>query len=108
MNIATSTVGITRSLPMSFPGKSNSNIQLRLPPRQLRAIAALLVRPHSREELDLIVGTSNSPDTVYRLRKQGFDIPVSRAVHVDRDGRKGHHGIYRLSARDWERLGGVQ
>ena len=37
--------------------------------RQRRLIEALYVRPHSREELDRIVGTSNSPETVRQVRE---------------------------------------
>lgn len=44
-------------------------------PRQLRAIAALADGAKSREALDKIIGASNSPDVVSKLRDKGWDIP---------------------------------
>ena len=77
-------------------------------PRQVRALKALTRRPHSREELDKIIGTSNSPNTIYQLRRRGFDIPVAWQPHIDRDGRRGQHGIYSLSENDVQKIGDLR
>ncbi|MFC6632951.1 hypothetical protein [Microbulbifer taiwanensis] len=81
--------------------------RLRLSPRQRRALVALLDRPRSREDLDRIAGTSNSPDLVGRLRKRGITILCEHVSHTDRDGVKGWHGVYRLPESERRRLGGV-
>ncbi len=74
-------------------------------PRESRAITALLSQPQTRKNLDRIIGTTNSPDLIRRLRQRGFDIPCNLVAHTDRDGRKGFHGVYRLSPLDFARLG---
>jgi len=73
-------------------------------PRQLRAIAALADGGKSREALDKIIGASNSPAVVSKLREKGWDIPCESVNHVDRDGRKGWHGVYSLSCKDRVKL----
>lgn len=72
--------------------------------RQRRLIEALYVRPHSREELDRIVGTSNSPETVRQVRELGLTVPCRFVSHVDRDGVKGRHGVYSLTETDRQKL----
>ena len=69
-------------------------------PRKLRLLEALLDGPLSREALDRGIGTSNSPDVVFRLRARGFDLPCERRRGIDRDGRPCSFGIYRMTARD--------
>ena len=86
---------------------SNTPSKLNLTPRQRRALVALLERPHSREELDRIAGTSNSPDLVSRLRQRGILIVCEHVSHTDRDGLKGWHGVYRLPSSERERIGGA-
>ena len=95
--------------PDTVDNKANGSIltPLHLTPRQRRALTALLERPRSREELDRIAGTSNSPDLVSRLRQRGILILCQHVTHTDRDGVKGWHGVYRLPASERERLGGV-
>lgn len=69
-------------------------------PRDLRAISALMIRPRRREELDRIVGASNSPDLVFRLREQGLAIPCERVPAIDRDGTQVKPGVYSLTNED--------
>lgn len=68
--------------------------------RQRRLIEALFIGPRSREELDQIVGCSNSPEVVRQLREIGLAIPCQLKAHVDRDGKAGRHGVYGLSDAD--------
>ena len=75
-------------------------------PRQRRLVEALYQGPRSREELDRIVGCSNSPETVRQLRENGLAVPCQRVPHVDRDGVKGRHGVYNLTESDRLRLRG--
>ncbi|SFC31707.1 hypothetical protein SAMN05660479_01475 [Microbulbifer thermotolerans] len=90
-------------------GAANYNTleQLHLSPRQWRVLSALLKRPRSREELDRIAGASNSPELIRQLRQRGITILCERVSHIDRDGVKGWHGVYRLPATEKQRLGGV-
>ena len=81
--------------------------RLHLTPRQRRALVALMERPRSREELDRIAGTSNSPDLVSRLRQRGILILCEHVSHTDRDGMKGWHGVYKLPASEKGRIGGA-
>lgn len=67
-------------------------------PRHLRAIAALLRRPISRQELDSLVGCANGPDLIFELRHRGLDIECERIKFIDRDGRVCRPGVYRLTA----------
>ena len=85
----------------------NTSTRLHLTPRLRRALVALLERPRSREELDRIAGTSNSPDLVSRLRQRGIFILCEHVSHIDRDGVKGWHGVYKLPATEKERIGGT-
>ena len=85
----------------------STTTQLHLTPRQRRALAALLERPRTREELDRIAGTSNSPDLVSRLRQRGVLILCEHVSHTDRDGVKGWHGVYKLPESERERIGGA-
>lgn len=78
--------------PARFTGTDN--------PRHLRAIAALLARPLTRENLDSVAGASNSPDMVAELRRRGLDVPCERIHFIDRDGRDCRPGVYHLSAAD--------
>lgn len=73
-------------------------------PRHLRALAALLRHPVTREALDALSGASNSPDLVHALRRRGLDLPCVRVACVDRDGRPCRAGVYALSARDRRRV----
>ena len=68
--------------------------------RELRAIKALLNRSIFRYELDRVVGCTNAPDLISRLRCKGLDIPCERVPGVDRDGRIVRPGRYSLTQRD--------
>ena len=81
-------------------------------PRHLRVIAALLVRPRRREDVDSIGGASNGPELIAELRRRGLDmkkhLPCDRVPFIDRDGRPCNPGIYHLTdagkrlIRDWQ------
>jgi len=65
-------------------------------PRQLRVILALLKGPRTREQIDRIAGASNGPEIVRQIRANGLGINCQMASHIDRDGKKGRHGVYHL------------
>ena len=69
-----------------FTGTSN--------PRQLRAIAALMRRPISRQELDSVAGCANGPDLIAALRDMGLTINCDRIKFIDRDGKPCRPGVY--------------
>ncbi|HMN20196.1 MAG TPA: hypothetical protein PKA16_02265 [Ottowia sp.] len=69
-------------------------------PRHLRAIAALLRRPISRQELDSRSGAANGPDLVAELRARGLEVPCQRIRFIDRDGRVCRPGVYSFTAVD--------
>jgi hypothetical protein len=69
-------------------------------PRHLRAIAALLVRPRRRVDLDDIVGATNSPELVAELRRRGLDVPCERIHFLDRDEKPCRPGVYDFTTRD--------
>lgn len=68
-------------------------------PRHLRALAVLLKRPISRENLDSIAGCSNGPELVAELRRRGLwdDLRCERIAFIDRDGRPCRPGTYFLT-----------
>ena len=86
---------------------NSTHIRLRLSARQRRALVALLERPRSREEIDKIAGVSNGPDLIAQLRRHGLEIPCELVEHIDRDDKRGRHGVYHLSGTDREYLGGA-
>ena len=69
-------------------------------PRHLRALAVLLRRPISREQLDSVAGASNSPELVAELRRRGLELPCERIKFIDRDGRPCRPGVYSLTITD--------
>lgn len=81
-------------------------------PRHLRVIAALLVRPRRREDIDSIAGASNGPELIAELRRRGLTeekhLPCERVPFVDRDGKPCRPGVYYLTPagkrliRDWQ------
>jgi hypothetical protein len=76
-----------------------------LPPlrsqRQLRALVALLAGPKTREQLDRLAGSSNSPDVVMILRRRfGLLLPCALETVPDRDGKSVERGVYRLAELD--------
>ena len=69
-------------------------------PRHLRALAVLLRRPVSREELDHIAGCSNGPELVAELRRRGLGkehLFCERIRFIDRDGFTCRPGVYSLT-----------
>ena len=70
-------------------------------PRHLRALAVLLKRPISRENLDSIAGCSNGPELVAELRRRGLwdDLLCERIAFTDRDGRPCRPGVYHLTPK---------
>lgn len=68
--------------------------------RHLRAIAALALRPRTRNELGGIAGSSNLPQTIMEIRRRGLEIPCRKIPVFDRDGHKVQAGLYYLSDRD--------
>ncbi|WP_029525847.1 hypothetical protein [Polaromonas glacialis] len=73
-------------------------------PRQLRALAVLLRRPVSREELDHIAGCSNGPELVAELRRRGLEVPCERIRFIDRDGCACRPGVYNLTIADRRKI----
>lgn len=69
-------------------------------PRHLRAIAALALRPRTRNELGLMVGSANAPQTVMEIRQRGLEIPCQKIPVLDRDGHVVRAGLYSLSPND--------
>jgi len=68
--------------------------------RHLRALAVLLHRPVSREELDHIAGCSNGPELVAELRRRGLGkehLQCERLHFIDRDGFACRPGVYNLT-----------
>lgn len=70
-------------------------------PREVRLLMALLQRSLSREALDRVVGCSNSPDHVMKLRRQHhLDLPCQRVAGSDRDGSPVRYGVYSATPKD--------
>ena len=69
-------------------------------PRHLRFIAAVLVRPRRREDVDSIAGCSNGPELVAELRRRGLEVPCERIRFVDRDGCPCRPGVYSFTTSD--------
>lgn len=70
-------------------------------PRESRLLKALSqCNGLMREQLDRVIGASNTPDVVFRLRNRGWDLPCQRQVVIDRDGIKCKVGFYSFSDDD--------
>ena len=70
-------------------------------PRECRLLMALLYRSLSREALDRVVGCSNSPDHVMKLRRRhGLALPCQRVEGSDRDGSPVRYGVYSTTSKD--------
>ena len=71
-------------------------------PRHLRAIAALLRRPISRQELDSVAGCANGPALVSDIRDLGLgndNLQCERIKFIDRDGNVCRPGVYSFSEK---------
>lgn len=73
-------------------------------PAHIRVLAALIQGPQSREALDTIAGTSNSPDAIYRLRAAGLALPCVRVPRVNRDGNVCSPGVYSVTPADRRKI----
>lgn len=73
-------------------------------PVERRLLMALIERPHSREELDKEIGTTNSPEYVRRYRQRGLTIVTNKAYGHNRDGRPVWWGVYSIPEADRERV----
>lgn len=75
--------------------------RVHLTPRHRRLLLALLDGPQTREDVDVIVGASNGPDEVMRVRKRfGLAIPCERRQGFDRDQHRVDFGVYSLTSSD--------
>ena len=73
-------------------------------PYERRLLAALILRPQSRRELDDAIGTTNSAEYVRRFRRRGLRIITTRAYGLNRDGRQIWWGIYHILRGDRGRV----
>lgn len=64
-----------------------------LPPRQKRALMALLNGPMMREYLGQIVGCSNAPELIAVLRRKGLSIPCELVEKFDKDANVCRPGL---------------
>lgn len=77
-----------------------------LTPRQRLVMNALLDGPHSRWEIELLTGGYNGPGVIYQLRELGVAIECHMVLYIDRFGRQGRRGVYRLAGKSNRRKGG--
>ena len=68
--------------------------------REKRALNALINNPVMRENLDTIVGCSNSPELVAGLRRKGLIVPCEKVERFDKDGNSCYPGRYSLMPED--------
>ncbi len=82
--------------PGQFRGTDN--------PRALRLLRALLEQPLTRESADTVMGASNGPEEVRKLREQGLELPCYRLRVHERDGLWTYRGLYALSHKDRQQV----
>lgn len=71
--------------------------------RERRAVDALLRnRKVNRDDLDRMIGASNSPEYVRRIRGRGVVVYMNRAYLFNRDGEKYWRGEYSLCPKSRE------
>ena len=73
-------------------------------PYERRLLSQLVKGQASRKSLDSIIGTTNTPEYVRRLRERGLGIVTHKAHGLNRDGRRVWWGIYRLDDADKARV----
>ena len=73
-------------------------------PYETRLLNALLDKPHSRLDLDRVVGTTNSAEYVRRFRRRGLNIVMSRVTGLNRDGKRIWWGVYHIDDADKARV----
>lgn len=95
----------TESTPINAP-TNNNKIHIACP-YEHRLLSQLLRGQTSRKILDGIIGTTNTPEYVRRLRDRG-DSGVTIAMEwvsgLNRDGRKVRWGEYYLLPADYDRV----
>lgn len=67
---------------------------------QQHLLRMLLAGSISREHADEIVGVSNTPDQIFKLRGYGLVIPCELVKTINRRGRKTVFGRYALTSPD--------
>ena len=73
-------------------------------PYEHRLLSQLLRGQTSRKILDGIIGTTNTPEYVRRLRDRGLDIGMEWVSGLNRDGKKIKYGEYYLLPADINRV----
>lgn len=73
-------------------------------PYEHRLLSQLLHGQTSRKVLDSIIGTTNTPEYVRRLRDRGLDIGIEWVGGLNRDGKKIRYGEYYLLPDDYDRV----
>ncbi len=89
-----------------IPENQSAVEHINFTPRDLRLIRAIWSGWVKREMVDHLVGCSNAPDQVMRLRRKiGEDAIETRELRgLDRDGRATKYGEYRMTQAGQERL----
>jgi len=92
----------TESTPINVPTDS-TKIHIACPVEH-RLLSQLLRGQTSRKILDGIIGTTNTPEYVSRLRERGVDIAMEWVSGLNRDGRKVRWGEYYLPPHEYDRV----
>ena len=92
----------TESTPSNVPA-DNTKIRIACP-YEHRLLSQLLRGQTSRKILDGIIGTTNTPEYVSRLRKRGLNIGMEWIPAINRDGKKIRHGAYYLPSHELDRV----
>ena len=72
-------------------------------PREYRLLKHLLTHGSTfRKELNEIVGATNVPMTVFKMRARGWSLPCTRVSMTDRDGKPSNPGRYSLAPSERE------
>jgi hypothetical protein len=82
---------------------NNNKIRIACP-YEHRLLSQLLRGQTSRKILDGVIGTTNTPEYVSRLRERGLDIGMEWIPAINRDGKKIRHGAYYLLPDDYDRV----
>mgnify|MGYP001274411051 CR=1 FL=1 len=92
----------TESALRNVPG-DNTKIRIACP-YEHRLLSQLLRGQTNRKILDDIIGTTNAPEYVSRLRERGVDIAMEWVSGLNRDGRKVRWGEYYLPPHEYDRV----
>lgn len=91
----------TESAPNTQPNHTKIHIAC---PYEHRLLSQLLMGQTSRKILDGIIGTTNTPEYVRRLRDRGLNIGMEWVSGLNRDGKKIKYGEYYLLPADCDRV----